>query len=231
MSTPSITPGVLSDWALEVARYTDGTTPAAFSLVRGITEFTPPAIEKNLEDDGDFDGGAWGSQTATGISYKLEGTVKTPRGGLPADPGQQIIATAGFGVSEDGYVHFRCFNKASGVGYQGIADATFTGNGGPKTDLTTAAFTLTGRGELADFTGGTISDATATSIVVAGVVTGALVGKGGSGYTKPPTVAITGPGTGATAKASVSNGQVTNINVTAGGTGYTTATITLTRVP
>ena len=152
MAETSITPGVLSDWALDVGAYTDGTAPTSYLPVRGITEFTPPVPEKNLEDDGDFDGGAWGSQVATGISYKIEGTVKTPRGGRPADPGQAILAAAGSGVLEEGFVHFRCYNKRSGVGHEGIADATFADNGGPKTDLTTAAFTLTGRGALEPYT-------------------------------------------------------------------------------
>ncbi|WP_104088027.1 phage tail tube protein [Arthrobacter sp. GMC3] len=230
MSNP-ITPGQLSDWAFETAAYTDGTEPTTYVPVRGITEFTPPAIEKNQEDDGDFDGGVWSSSTSTGLGYKVEGKVKIPRGGLAKDPGQEILRAAGIGVAEDGYVHWRAFDKLSGEGWKGVADSTFTENGGPKTDLKTAAFSLTGRGELLPFTGGTTADASATAILAAGVLKGATIGKGGSGYTKPPTVVITGPGTGAVATASVKDGAVVDINVTTGGTGYTTADITFTRVP
>lgn len=228
--TASITPGQLSDWALEVAAYTDGTDPATYVPVRGMQEFTPPAIEKNQEDDGDFDGGVWSSSTSTGLGYKLEGKVKLPRGGLTADPGQTILKTAGLGVAEAGYVHFRAYNKISGLGYTGVTDATFTDDGGSKTNLTTAAFTLTGRGELLPYTGGTTATATATAIVAGGLVKGATVTKGGSGYVNAPTVTVTGPGTGATAVAFVANGQIVDVDITAAGTGYTTAGFTFTRV-
>lgn len=144
----SITPGQLSDWAFETAEYTGEETAPVYVPVRGITEFTPPAIEKNQEDDGDFDGGVWSSSTSTGLGYKVEGTVKIPRGGLAKDPGQEILRAAGIGVAEEGYVHWRAYDKRSGDGWEGIADSTFTENGGPKTDLKTAAFSLTGRGEL-----------------------------------------------------------------------------------
>lgn len=235
MSTTSITPGQLSDWAVQLAKYTDGSTPADSDHVplRGITEFTPPVIEKNQEDDGDYDNGVWGSQTSTGISWNSSGTVKLARGGMPTDPGQKILKDAGIGVAEAGYVHFRCFNKVSGEGWEGIADATLTANGGPKTDLTTAAFTLTGRGELKEYSAapGVQADATAKAIVEGGVITGATISKGGTGYTKAPTVKITGAGTGATATASVANGEVVNVNITAGGTGYTKPAIAFTRVP
>lgn len=226
----SITPGQLSDWALELAAYTDGTEPTTFVPLRGMTEFTPPVIEKNQEDDSDYDGGVWASSTSTGLGYTMEGACKLPRGGLTADPGQSILEAAGRGVAEAGYVHFRAYNKISGIGYKGVVDSTFTKNGGPRTDLTTAAFTLTGRGALEDFTGGTLADAAATAIVQGGVLKGATVTKGGSGYTTAPTVVISGPGTGATAIALVANGQVVDVDVTAGGTGYTTAAISFTRV-
>lgn len=46
---------------------------------------------------------------------------------------------------------------------------------------------------------------------------------GGTGYTSPPTVAITGGGgTGATATATVSGGSVTGVTITNPGSGYTT---------
>lgn len=233
MSTTSITPGLLSDWAVHIARYTDGSQPAEadYLPLRGITDFTPPVIEKNQEDDGDYDNGVWGSQTSTGLSWKIEGTCKLPRGGMSNDPGQQILKAAGIGVAEAGYVHVRCFNKVSGEGWEGVADSTFTSNGGPKTDLTTAAFSLTGRGELKEYSAapGVQADATARAIVEGGVITGATISKGGSGYTKAPTVKITGAGTGATATASVANGEVVDVNITAGGTGYSKPAISFTR--
>ena len=148
----AITPGIVSDWELSVAAYTDGTTPTSFTRVYGITDFTPPGVSKNLEDDSDFDSGAWGSQTGTGLDYEMSGTVKVPRAGLATDPGQEILRLAGKSVAEDGYVHFRVIKKGATTGYTGVADATFTEGGGSRTDLTKADFTLAGRGELEDYT-------------------------------------------------------------------------------
>ena len=148
----AITPGLVSDWTLEVAAYADGVEPTTYTRVYGITDYTPPGVSKNLEDDSDFDSGAWGSQTATGLDYEISGTVKVPRATATADPGQAILRAAGKSVGEDGYVHFRTIKKDGTTGYKGLADATFTEGGGSRTDLTTAEFTLAGRGELLDYT-------------------------------------------------------------------------------
>lgn len=153
-TTEPITAGVLGDWLLEVAPYEDGTEPTTFTPVRGVTELTPPTPEKNLEDDGEFDGTHWGSQIATGISWTAEATVKVPRASLAPDPGQEILRAAGREIAEGGFVHvrFRKRNAEPATGDEGIADVTWAENGGPKTDLTTAALTLTGRGALVAFT-------------------------------------------------------------------------------
>jgi hypothetical protein len=146
-----LTPGVVGDWKLEVAAYTTGAAPTTWIPVLGITEFTPPAVEKNLEDDSSFDSDGWGSQLATGLAWTVEGTVKRARASLTEDPGQAILKAAGNGIAEDGFVHIRITDRTKPTaGRTGIADATFTDNGGPRTDITTAAFTLTGRGALAD---------------------------------------------------------------------------------
>ncbi|MDQ5861561.1 MAG: hypothetical protein M3536_04775 [Actinomycetota bacterium] len=147
----TITPGIVSDWILEVAAYADGTTPTTYTRVYGITDYTPPGVSKNLEDDSDFDSGAWGSQTGTGLDYEISGTVKVSRAGLTADPGQEILRAAGKAVADDGYVFFRTV-KGGVAGHSGVADASFTEGGGSRTDLTTAEFTLAGRGALADYT-------------------------------------------------------------------------------
>lgn len=151
----AITPGIVSDYVVEVAEYGEGTPPdgtaTTYTQVFGIQEFTPTSIEKNLEDDSDFDSGSWGSQVATGISYTATGTVKVPRATMTPDPGQEILRTAGKGVAEQGFVFFRVHKRGATTGQSGIADATFTEQGGSRTDLTTAEFTLTGRGELADY--------------------------------------------------------------------------------
>jgi hypothetical protein len=150
MSEQPITPGIAADWVLDVAEYGDGTPPddAAFFKVRGITNYTPPSATKNLEDDSDFDSGAWGSQMGTGLSHEASGTVKVPRASLAVDPGQEILRNAGNNVAEDGFVFFRTYKRGGTQGVQGVADASFTEGGGSRTDLTTAEFTLAGRGAL-----------------------------------------------------------------------------------
>lgn len=150
----AITAGVLGDWLLEVGEYTDGTAPVTWTPVFGITELTPPQTEKNLEDDSEYDGTHWGSQIATGISWTSEATVKVPRATLPADPGQAILKAASREIAEGGFVHVR-FSKRGvtpKAGDEGIADVSYVENGGPKTDLTSAAVTFTGRGALVPFT-------------------------------------------------------------------------------
>lgn len=154
--TNTVTPGVLGDWLLEVGTYTDGTEPTAWIPVFGITELTPPQAEKNLEDDTEYDGTYWGSQIATGISWTGAATVKVARASLTEDPGQAIIKAASRGIAEEGLVHVR-FSKrgvSPQAGEQGVADVSYVEQGGPKTDLTTAEVTMTGRGALDTFTAG-----------------------------------------------------------------------------
>ncbi|GAA3705369.1 hypothetical protein GCM10023081_46760 [Arthrobacter ginkgonis] len=150
----TITAGVLGDWLVEVAAYTDGTAPTTWTPLGGITEFTPPQREKNFENDAEFDGTHWGSQIATGISWTSEATVKRPRATLAEDPGQAILLAAAEEILEGGFVHVRFSQRGvtPKAGKEGIANVDLNDNGGPKTDQTTAALTLTGRGALIPFT-------------------------------------------------------------------------------
>lgn len=151
-----LAPGIVSDYLLEVAEYTgngggtDTIPEDKFVPVRGIQEITPPAVEKNLEDDGDLDSGGWGSQLATGAEYTLEGTAKVGRKGSTPDPGQAILKAAGRKFGIEGFVWWRLTSKTDGSGEMGLADASYTEQGGARTDLTLAEFTLTGRGALID---------------------------------------------------------------------------------
>jgi hypothetical protein len=68
------------------------------------------------------------------------------------------------------------------------------------------------------------SDPPVTPIVPGGILTAIAVGTGGSGYTTPPVVAITGGGgVAATAHAVISGGVVTSVVIDNAGTGYTSA--------
>jgi hypothetical protein len=147
----TITAGVVSDWVLEVAAWSE-TEPTTYTQVFGIQEFTPPGVSKNLEDDSDFDSDGWASQMATGLEYEITGTVKVPRAALTPDPGQEIMRTAGEGLAEDGRIHWRAYKRGGTTGRQGVAECTFTEGGGKRTDLTTAEFTLAGVGKLEPYT-------------------------------------------------------------------------------
>lgn len=155
-----MTPGLVSDYLLEVAAFTgEAATPSAvesWTVVRGIQEITPPAVEKNLEDDSDIDSGAWGSQTGTGLEYTIEGTAKRPQAGS-TDPGQEILKNAGRGTGQAGMVWWKLTSKLTGEGEMGLCDSTFTEQGGARTDLKLAEFTLTGRGAIVD-AGGVAED-------------------------------------------------------------------------
>lgn len=149
-----ITAGIVSDWFLEVAPYLDGVEPADGDYVRvyGITDYTPPGVEKKNEDDSDFDSGAWASEMATGLAWAISGTVKVPRATMAADPGQEIIREAGGNVAEDGFVWVRTAKRGATTGVTGVANASFTEGGGSRTDLTKAEIALTGRGGLDTYT-------------------------------------------------------------------------------
>ncbi len=64
-------------------------------------------------------------------------------------------------------------------------------------------------------------NASASSTIVAGSVTSIIVTDQGSGYITPPTVTITGDGTGATATAVLTSDKVTSITVDTPGIDYT----------
>lgn len=230
----TITPGLVSDWVLEVSAYEEGVTPTTWTPVRGIQNYTPPGISKDRQDDSDFDSGAWASQVATGLSYEFTGTVKVPRASMAADPGQAILKAAGNNVAEGGFVHFRTWKRGAAKGVQGVAEVSFTEGGGSRTDLTTAEVSGTGRGATLEFnvTSATPINATANAILDGATVGAVQVTAGGTGYTVAPTVVFDGGGatTPATAKAFVSDGAVVAVDVTAAGAGYTSApTVSFTR--
>lgn len=229
----TITPGIVSDWVLEVAAYVEGVTPTTWTPVRGITNYTPPGVSKDRQDDSDFDSGSWASQVATGLSYEFTGTVKVPRASMAADPGQAILRAAGKNVAEGGFVHFRTWKRGAATGIQGVAEVSFTEGGGSRTDLTTAEISGTGRGATIEFavTAATPINATANAILNGTAVGAVQVTAGGTGYTTAPTVVFTGgAGTGAAATAYVSGGSIVAVDVTTPGTGYTSApTVSFTR--
>jgi hypothetical protein len=65
-----------------------------------------------------------------------------------------------------------------------------------------------------------------TNFNCSGVIEGATIQSGGSGYITPPTIIINGDGKGASAIATINDGTVTSVSIINAGSGYTWATIT-----
>ena len=149
-----VTPESVGRYIMEVAPFTPGAAApaaAAFKRVAGITEITPPQVSKNLEDDSEINGETWASQIATSASWEASATIKVPRGKLPTDSGQAILAAQEFGVAESGLVWVRVTlpdGTTGRYGTQGVANVEWKAQGGSPTEFTLAEVTLTGRGAL-----------------------------------------------------------------------------------
>lgn len=138
-------------WYLDIDTGAAGTP--AWTPVQGITEFQP-ALEPQLQDDGDFDSGGYGSSTSTGINWSLTGKVArkvTVADETTYDPGQEALRLAGEQVGVGNSVHIR-FYEMTPTGprveaYEGNAAVTWSPDGGDKTALNIVSFTLTGQGK------------------------------------------------------------------------------------
>lgn len=129
---------------------------ATWTGIFGITEFTP-AIEGSLQDDADFDGGGWGSQLNTANKWSLEGKVKravTAESPTAYDAGQEHLRKAAANTGLANVVEVRWYemepNGPRIEAYEGFAAVTWSEDGGGVEALSTATFTLTGRGARLD---------------------------------------------------------------------------------
>lgn len=143
----TITPGLNREYQLEVAEYTDGTTPTTWSKVGGLTAYTPFSNEKGREEDTEFDSNGRVTEMGTTLTSELSGTVKISEKGISADPGQGILWTASGKTGSEGFVHWRETHKQTGEGHVGVADASYTPQGGEQAGFTTAEFALAIRSE------------------------------------------------------------------------------------
>ncbi len=112
-----------------------------------------------------------------------------------------------------------------GFGYTTIPTVTITGDG-----INAAAVVQISSGQISNITitnrgtGYTFANV----IVPGGQVTSIVISNGGSGYVSPPSVVISGVGSGATAHAVLTGGVVTSIVIDSQGNNYTSApTVTI----
>lgn len=140
-------------WYLDVD--TSATEAPVWIGVFGITEFKP-GVEGSLQDDSDFDGNGWKSQTNTANAWSCEGKVKRgikkPVTVPPVyDPGQEKLRLAGSKTGVDNTVHVRFYemepNGPRVEAYEGYAAVQWSEDGGNMEALSIVSFTLTGQGE------------------------------------------------------------------------------------
>lgn len=108
-----------------------------------------PTIDSNMEDDSDYDGDGWGSETKTGMSWALELDLLRKIGVVSRepDPGQEIIRLAADQFGPDSVVHVRWFDRNGGPeAFEGYASVSWEPEGGGPTDLDKVSAKLSGQG-------------------------------------------------------------------------------------
>jgi len=138
-------------WYLDIDTSEDGTP--TWIGVFGIQEFKD-ALEGSLQDDSDFDGEGWQSQTTTANAWSIETKVKravTAALATAYDPGQEVLRLAAAETGIANRVHVRWYEMEPGgprvESYEGYATVSWSPDGGDMTALSTVTVTLTGQGK------------------------------------------------------------------------------------
>ena len=135
-------------YRLELDMGTTGTP--SWSLVPGITEFTP-AVEPTHQEVTTYDEEGWGEHAVTKLDWTVELTLAHrahPETGQ-FNAAQEALrrASRSFGVAS--YVHVRYFDRnGADDAYEGRALVTWEPDGGSPEDVDTISVTLTGSGML-----------------------------------------------------------------------------------
>jgi hypothetical protein len=159
MTVPTRTPlgasTVNRKWYLDV-QTDDGSSGSGgptWTPVMGITEFQPQ-LEPGLQDDGDFDGEGYGSQTVTTIAWSVTGKCArkvTAADATAYDDGQEFIRLAAQHVGVANSVHVRFYEMPEDgprvEAYEGDSAVTWSPDGGGLDALAIVSFTLTGQGK------------------------------------------------------------------------------------
>ncbi len=139
-------------WWLDVDS-SDGSGTATYIGVYGIQEFKDN-VEATSQDDSDFDGNGWKSETVTALLGKLEFKVgrKTLASTPTAyDPGQEKLRLASRQTGVANRVRVRYYEMEPDgprvEAYEGWASVSWTPDGGAMDALSTVTVTLTFQGE------------------------------------------------------------------------------------
>ncbi len=125
----------------------------------GVMEFKP-ALDPTLQDDSDFDGGGYKSQTKTAEAWALELKVSrkvTAASSTAYDPGQEFLRLKSIGTfGPANAVDVRYYEMEPGgpriEAYRGNAAVTWSPDGGAMDATDVVAVKLTGQGRLSPIT-------------------------------------------------------------------------------
>lgn len=127
-----------------------GTTEVpAWTQVRAIADLKP-AVETNLEDDSDYDGEGWASESKTQLKWSLEIKVGRKIGFTTGvyDPGQEVLRSAAVAFGQDGTVEMRWYDRNGGPeAYQGFGNVSWEPEGGDSKSLDMVTIKVSGSGE------------------------------------------------------------------------------------
>lgn len=130
-----------------------GTTAApTWTPVRAIADLKP-AVETNLEDDSDYDGEGWASETKTQLKWSLEIKVGRKIGFTTGvyDPGQEALRAAATQFGQGGTVELRWYDRNGGPeAYQGFGNVSWEPEGGDSKTLDMVTIKVSGSGERRD---------------------------------------------------------------------------------
>lgn len=196
MTVPTRTPlgasTLVRKWLLDVN--TGTTASPIWTPILGVLDFTP-TLDPTLQDDSDFDGGGYKSQTVTALAWSATGSVSRKAQALAAtqyDPGQEFLRLASLTMGIQNSVEVRFYEVTAGgpttEAYQGKAAVSWSPKGGAMDALDEASFTLTGQGARTSITNPAsvpagipvITSVSPASTAAAG---GALITVNGSGFT------------------------------------------------
>lgn len=141
-------------WALDVNTGTDAAP--VWTPVRGRTEFQPN-LDPTLQDDSDFDGDGWKSQTVTAQAWSLAFKVArkvTSADATAYDAGQEALRAASEAMGTGNSAHVRWYETTPGgprtEAYDGRAAVSWTPDGGGMDALNFVSVTLSGKGKRND---------------------------------------------------------------------------------
>lgn len=137
-------------WGLDV---NTGTKAApVWTPVRGRADFSP-SLDPTLQDDSDFDGEGWKSQTVTSQAWSLAFKVARkvdPDNATAYDAGQEALRLAAAEMGTENDVHVRWYETTPGgprtEAYDGNAAVSWSPDGGGMDALAMVSVTLTGKG-------------------------------------------------------------------------------------